>query len=75
MPRDFVPCEYSERIMPDDETMRCQVIECFAGEHISTRDPLFIMSGDSHAYFIDTDPDDTRASSICLASFTRPWPH
>ena len=65
MPRDFVPCQYSEQVLEDYVSQvsvkRCQAIECFEGEHIETHGRLFIMSGDSHAHHIDTDPDDDRA--------------
>lgn len=65
MSRDFVPCQYTEQVLEDFVSQvsvkRCQVIECFAGEHLATRDLLCIMSGDSHAHCIDTDTDDDRA--------------
>jgi hypothetical protein len=66
MPRDFVPCEYTERELTNpvtDETVkRCQVIECFAGVHLATHGTLFTMSRDSHAYHLDTHTgtDDDR---------------
>ena len=70
MPRDFVPCQYVECLLPDDEgTKRCQVIECFVGAHIATRDLLFTMSLDSHAYYLDTDPDDGRAREHLFGIF------
>ena len=50
MPRDFVPCEYTERELSNpvtDETIkRCQVIECFEGVHLVTRGILFTVSLD-----------------------------
>lgn len=65
MPRDFVPCLYTEQVLEDHVSQvsvkRCQAIECFEGEHIATHGRLFTMSLDSHAYFLDTDPDDDRA--------------
>ena len=78
MPRDFVPCEYSERELTNpvtDETVqRCQVIECFEGVHLATHGRLFTMSLDSHAYHLDTDLDDTRGRATCSTRSTRPWP-
>jgi hypothetical protein len=62
MPRDFVPCLYTERALPNVEeygmVTRCEVIECFVGEHVATHDRLFTMSLDSHAFFRDAAAHD-----------------
>ena len=65
MPRDFVPCVYTDRQLynhvTDTDHRRVQVIECFEGTQWSTGDRLVLLGLDSHAYFLDTDPDDDRA--------------
>ena len=70
MPRDFVPCLYTERALPNVEdygtTTRCEVIECFVGEHIVTHGLLFTMSLDSHAYFMDAVPSDEAGTRNAL---------
>jgi hypothetical protein len=73
MPRDFVPCVYSDRILhgPEegDTIRRLQVIECFAGTHLASRDRLFHMSLDSHAVHLDTVPEDDRACAHLFTMF------
>ena len=73
MPRDFVPCQYSEQVLEDYVSQvsvkRCQAIECFEGESLLTHNPLCIMSGDSHAHHIDTDTDDERAREHLFVYF------
>ena len=73
MPRDFVPCVYSDQVLqgPEagDEMRRLQVIECFEGTHLATRDRLFHMTRDSHAVHIDTAPDDARACEHLFGIF------
>ena len=73
MPRDFIPCQYTEQVLEDDVSQvsvkRCQVIECFEGVHIATRGLLFTMSLDSHAHHMDTDVDDDRVREHLFAHF------
>jgi hypothetical protein len=73
MARDFVPCLYTERELPNAEdygwTKRCEVIECFVGARIATHESLWIMTTDSHAYFMDTGEDDTRVRDHLFAVF------
>jgi hypothetical protein len=73
MPRDFVPCQYTEQVLDDYVSQvsvkRCQVIECFEGVHLATRGTLFIMGLDSHAHHMDTDVDDDRAREHLFGIF------
>jgi hypothetical protein len=73
MPRDFVPCLYTERELPNAEdygwTKRCEVIELFALSDVVTEKPGIIMSLDSHAYFLDTHTDDNRAREALFGIF------
>ena len=73
MPRDFVPCQYTEQVLEDYASQvsikRCQVIECFEGIHLATHGRLFTMSSDSHAHHIDTDTDDDRAREHLFVYF------
>lgn len=69
MPRDFVPCQYTEQLFEEDDTKRCQVIECFEGRHIATRDLLWTMTLDSHAHHLDTHADDETARADLFTMF------
>ena len=73
MPRDFVPCLYTERELPNVEDYgrkkRCEVIELFALSDVVTEQSGILMTLDSHAYFLDTDTDDERAREHLFGIF------
>lgn len=73
MPRDFVPCLYTDRQLPNAEDYgwqrRLEVIELFALSDVVTEKSGIIMSLDSHAYFLDTTDDDERAIEHLFAIF------
>lgn len=73
MPRDFVPCVYTEQVLEDVVSQvsvkRCQAIECFEGEHLATHGRLFTMSLDSHAYHLDTTEGDDQARAHLFDTF------
>jgi hypothetical protein len=73
MPRDFVPCLYTDRQLPNVEEYgwqrRLEVIELFALSDVVTEQPGIIMSLDSHAYFLDALDEDPRALSHLFTTF------
>jgi hypothetical protein len=73
MPRDFVPCLYTDRQLPNAEDYgwqrRLEVIELFALSDVVTEQPGVLMSLDSHAYFLDAMDDDPRACAHLFGIF------
>jgi hypothetical protein len=73
MPRDFVPCVYHERdlynMRLDEFQRRCEVTELFTLSLLHTHEQVDIVSGDSHAFFIDPQPGDDEARTRLFDTF------
>ena len=73
MPRDFVPCLYTERELEDVVSQtcskRCEVVEAFAFTDTRARRADCLLSLESHAYCLDTTPGDDRAREDLFAYF------
>lgn len=73
MPRDFLPCLYTERVLPNAEdygwVKRCQVIELFALSDVVTEKAGVLLSLNSHAFHRDTKTDDERVRQQLFRTF------